>query len=108
MQSEAEAVRAAESCVLGAAERHMDETYGDCPKLENICHTCQNFVPLNADDGAEILRVMPYEVDGRYQVATHLRVSLGVCRLAVNDPNNWMGVLYARDNPCDDWEARDE
>ena len=108
MQSEAEAVRAAESCVLADAERHMGETYGEFPELGGICHTCRHFVPLNADDGAEILRVIPYEVDGRFQVATRLRASLGVCRLAVGGAKGFMGVVYGRDNPCDVWEAHDE
>lgn len=46
MQSEAEAVRAAESCVLGAAERHMaaQEPCG------GKCWECDNFYEIQAGD----------------------------------------------------------
>lgn len=107
MQSEAEAVLAAESCVLGAAERHMEEVYGE-PQLPETCETCACFVPLGHDDQAEILRCTPDDVEARWQLSVHLRLCLGVCRKAVAEPQEWMGVLYARDNPCDEWEARDE
>ena len=103
MQSEAEAVRAAESCVLGAAERHMNGM--EAPELPELCETCRHFVQLGADDQAEILRCIPDDVQNRHQLAIHLRLCLGVCRRAVAEPDKWMGVLYARDNPCDEWEA---
>ena len=106
MQSEAEAVRAAESCVLGAAERHMEEAYGE-PQLPEICETCAHFVQLNADDQAELYRCIPDDVPDRYALALHLRLCLGICKKAAAEPARWMGVLYARDNPCDEWEARD-
>lgn len=107
MQSEAEAVRAAESCVLGAAERHMEETYGDVPELPGICETCRHYVQLGADDQAELYRCIPDDVLHRHQLAIHLRLCLGVCRKAAANPSKWLGVLYARDNPCDEWEARE-
>lgn len=46
MQSEAEAVRAAESCVLGAAERHMNaqELCG------GKCWQCDHFHEIQASD----------------------------------------------------------
>lgn len=46
MQSEAEAVRAAESCVLGAAERHMAaiELHG------GKCWQCDNYHEIQASD----------------------------------------------------------
>lgn len=108
MQSEAEAVAAAESCVLGAAERHMERTYGDMPQLPDICETCAHFLPLGTDDQWEILRCMPEDVEHRHALSVHLRLCLGVCRKAVAEPERWMGVLYARDNPCDEWEEREE
>ena len=47
MQSEAEAVRAAESCVLGAAERHMAE--GEEPS-GGKCWQCDNYHEIQASD----------------------------------------------------------
>ena len=44
MQSEAEAVRAAESCVLGAAEQHMEEVYG------GKCWECDHFHEIQKSD----------------------------------------------------------
>ena len=96
MQSEAEAVR--------AAERHMDETYGDVPELPGICETCRHYILLGADDQAELYRCIPDDVPHRHQLAIHLRLCLGVCRKAAYEPGRWLGVLYARDNPCDEWE----
>lgn len=107
MQSEAEAVRAAESCVLGAAERRMEEVYGE-PQLPETCETCRHFVQLGSDDQAELYRCIPDDVPNRHQLAIHLRLCLGVCRKAVAEPAKWLGVLYARDNPCDEWEEREE
>lgn len=49
MQSEAEAVRAAESCVLGAAERHMEEVYGEPPD-GGKCWQCDRFHEVQASD----------------------------------------------------------
>lgn len=46
MQSEAEAVRAAESCVLGAAERHMEELESRGGK----CWKCDHFHEVQASD----------------------------------------------------------
>ena len=46
MQSEAEAVRAAESCVLGAAERHMEDVPADGGK----CWQCDNYHEIQASD----------------------------------------------------------
>ena len=46
MQSEAEVVRAAESCVLGAAERHMAELEPDGGK----CWQCDNYHEIQASD----------------------------------------------------------
>ena len=106
MQSEAEAVRAAESCVLGAAERHMNGM--EAPELPELCETCRHFVQLGADDQAELYRCIPDDVPNRHQLAIHLRLCLGVCRRAVVEPDKWLGVLYARDNPCDEWEEREE
>lgn len=106
MQSEAEAVRAAESCALGAAERHMAEVYGE-PQLPETCETCRHYIPLGSDDQAELYRCTPDDVEHRHALAIHLRLCLGVCCKAVAEPQEWLGVLYARDNPCDEWEARD-
>ena len=105
MQSEAEAVRAAESCVLGAAERHMNGM--EAPELPELCETCRHFVQLGADDQAELYRCIPDDVQNRHQLAIHLRLCLGVCRRAVAKPDKWMGVLFRRDNPCDEWEERE-
>lgn len=49
MQSEAEAMRAAESCVLGAAERHMEEIYGE-PREGGKCWECASFHEVQASD----------------------------------------------------------
>lgn len=103
MQSEAEAVRAAESCVLGAAERHMEEA----PVMPGICETCARYIPLDTDDQWEILRCVPEDVEHRHALSVHLRLCLGVCQRAAAEPGRWMGVLFRRDNPCDEWEARD-
>ena len=46
MQSEAEAVAAAESCVLGAAERHMEATEPTGGK----CWQCDNFYEIQVSD----------------------------------------------------------
>lgn len=46
MQSEAEAVRAAESCVLGAAERHMNAQ----EPCGGKCWECDNFYEIQAGD----------------------------------------------------------
>ena len=105
MQSEAEAVRAAESCVLGEAERHMNGM--EAPELPELCETCRHFVQLGADDQAELYRCIPDDVQNRHQLAIHLRLCLGVCRRAVAKPDKWMGVLFRRDNPCDEWEERE-
>ena len=109
MQAQEEAERVAYQNVLAEAERHADELYGeaDAPEMPGICHTCEFFVPLGPDDQAEILRCIPSDVEGRWRLATHLRLCLGVCRKAVAEPERWMGVLYARDNPCDEWEERE-
>ena len=109
MQTQAEAEHAAESCTLTAAERHAEELYGeaDAPEMPGICHTCEFFVPLGPDDQAEILRCIPADVDGRWRLATHLRLCLGVCQRAAAGEPGLMGVLYARDNPCDEWEGID-
>ena len=107
MQSEAEAAANAYGCVLASAERHMNEVYGE-PQLPEICETCAHFVQLGSDDQAELYRCIPDDVPNRHQLAIHLRLCLGVCRKAVEEPDEWMGVLYARDNPCDEWEERDE
>ena len=48
MQSEAEAVRAAESCVLGAAERHMNGM--EAPELPELCETCRHFHEIQKSD----------------------------------------------------------
>lgn len=106
MQTQAEAEAAAYSCVLGEAERHMAEVYGE-PQLPEICETCRHFVQLGADDQAELYRCIPDDAPNRHQIAIHLRLCLGVCRRAVAEPDKWMGVLYARDNPCDEWEVRE-
>ena len=105
MQSEAEAVRAAESCTLAAAERHMNGM--EAPELPELCETCRHFVQLGADDQAELYRCIPDDVQNRHQLAIHLRLCLGVCRRAVAKPDKWMGVLFRRDNPCDEWEERE-
>lgn len=107
MQSEAEAVAAAESCVLADAERHMERTCGDVPTLPDICETCRHYIQLGTDDEWEILRCLPHDVEHRYQLAVHLRLCLGVCRRAAAKPDKWMGVLFRRDNPCDEWETRE-
>ena len=91
---------------LRAAERHMEGM--EPPELPEMCHTCRHFVPLGVDDNAEILRCIPYEIPGRNQLARHLSLSLGVCRQAVAGDDRFLGVLYARDNPCDEWEEREE
>ena len=49
MQSEAEVVRAAESCVLGAAERHMEEVCGE-PREGGKCWECDSFHEVQASD----------------------------------------------------------
>ena len=46
MQSEAEAVRAAESCVLGQAERHMNAKEPSGGK----CWQCDNYHEIQASD----------------------------------------------------------
>ena len=46
MQSEAEAVRAAESCVLGAAERHMNSM----EPVGGKCWECDNFYEIQKSD----------------------------------------------------------
>lgn len=106
MQSEAEAVRAAESCVLADAERHYNGM--EVPEMPELCETCLHFVQLGPDDQAELYRCIPHDVPNRYALAIHLRLCLGVCQRAAAEPGKWMGVLYARDNPCDEWEERDE
>ena len=106
MQTQDEAERVAYQNVLGAAERHMEEVYGE-PQLPETCETCRHFVQLGADDQAELYRCIPDDVPNRHALAIHLRMCLGVCRRAVVEPDKWMGVLYARDNPCDEWEARE-
>ena len=106
MQTQAEAERVAYQNVLGQAERHMEEVYGE-PQLPEICETCRHFVQLGADDQAELYRCIPDDVPNRHALAIHLRMCLGVCRRAVAKPDKWMGVLYARDNPCDEWEERE-
>lgn len=104
MQSEAEVSANAYGCVLASAERHMEEVYGE-PQMPEICETCAHFVPLEADDQAELYRCIPDDVQNRHKLAIHLRLCLGVCRKAVDKPSEWLGVLYARDNSCDEWEA---
>ena len=47
MQSEAESVRAAESCVLGAAERHMCAQDSRCG---GKCWECDNYHEIQASD----------------------------------------------------------
>ena len=47
MQSEAEAVRAAESCVLGAAERHMAAQDSRCG---GKCWECDHFHEIQKSD----------------------------------------------------------
>lgn len=49
MQSEAEAVRAAESCVLADAERHMEEVYGE-PREGGKCWQCDNYHETQVSD----------------------------------------------------------
>ena len=46
MQSEAEAVAAAESCVLAAAERHVE----GCPRSGGKCWECDSFHEVQASD----------------------------------------------------------
>lgn len=48
MQSEAEAVRAAESCVLADAERHMAELE---PREGGKCWQCDNYHEIQVSDG---------------------------------------------------------
>ena len=91
---------------LRAAERHMNGM--EAPELPELCETCRHFVQLGADDQAELYRCIPDDVQNRHQLAIHLRLCLGVCRRAVVEPDKWLGVLYARDNPCDEWEEREE
>lgn len=88
---------------LAAAERHFNGI--EAPELPEMCHTCRHFIQLGVDDTAEILRCIPYEIPGRNQLARHLSLSLGVCKLAAAGDKRFLGVLYARDNPCDEWEA---
>ena len=109
MQAQEEAERVAYQNVLAEAERHADELYGeaDAPEMPGICHTCALFVPLGPDDQAEILRCIPGDVEGRWRLATHLRLCLGVCQRAAAGEPGFMGVLYARDNPCDEWRSMD-
>lgn len=47
MQSEAEAVRAAESCTLADAERHMED---DEPREGGKCWECDSFHEVQASD----------------------------------------------------------
>ncbi len=49
MQSEAEAARAAESCVLADAERHMEEVYGE-PREGGKCWQCDHFHEIQVSD----------------------------------------------------------
>lgn len=107
MQTQEQAEAAAYSCVLGQAERHMEESEW-APEISGLCHTCAHFVPLNHDDQAEMLRCIPDDVSDRGQLAAHLRICLGVCRMAAAGKPGFMGVLYARDNLCDEWEETDE
>ena len=105
MQAQEEAERVAYQNVLGEAERHMNGM--EAPELPELCETCRHFVQLGADDQAELYRCIPDDVPNRHQLAIHLRLCLGVCRKAVAKPDKWMGVLFRRDNPCDEWEARE-
>ena len=105
MQSQAEAERVAYQNVLAEAERHMNGM--EAPELPELCETCRHFVQFGSDDQAEILRCIPDDVEHRHQLAIHLRLCLGVCRRAVAEPERWMGVLFRRDNPCDEWEERE-
>ena len=109
MQAQAEAERVAYQNALAEAERHANELYGeaDAPEMPGICHTCAFFVPLGPDDQAEILRCIPADVEGRWRLATHLRLCLGVCQRAAAGEPGFMGVVYASDNPCDEWEERE-
>lgn len=107
MQTQEQAEAAAYSCVLADAERHMERTCGDVPQLPGICETCASYLPLDTDDQWEILRCVPDDVEHRHALSVHLRLCLGVCQRAAAEPDRWMGVLFRRDNPCDEWEARD-
>ena len=107
MQTQEQAERVAYQNVLAEAERHAEELYGETPEMTGICQTCKHFVELGMDDQSELYRHLPMEIEGRYHAAIHLRLCLGVCRRAVVEPDKWMGVLYARDNPCDEWEGID-
>lgn len=104
MQTQSEAESVAYANELASAERHMEDVYGE-PQLPEMCETCRHYVLLGSDDQAEIYRCIPDDVPHRHALAIHLRLCLGVCRKAAAEPAKWLGVLYARDNPCDEWEA---
>lgn len=107
MQTQQEAEAVAYDAELRRAERHMERTCGDVPTLPDICETCRHYLPLGSDDQWEIVRCIPDDVEHRHQLAVHLRLCLGVCRKAAANSDKWMGVLFRRDNPCDEWEERE-
>ena len=101
MQSQAEAEAVAYDSVLRQAERHENGWRGELP---GTCATCANHLHLGVDDEAELCRTLPDSVDGRICVARSLVARLGVCRLAMDRPAEFMGVLYRDDDSCDEWE----
>ena len=87
MQSEAEAVAAAESCVLAAAQRHMR---GPAP-LPIKCENCRHFHHFTADDKWQMVSCVPEGMENRHNVCRAVCDEMGVCDLRLDDVG---GMVY--------------
>ena len=104
MQSEAEAVAAAESCVLAAAERHMR---GPSP-LPIKCGNCLHFHHFSSEDKWQMVAAVPEGMENRNNVCRAVCEELGVCDLRLDDLG---GMVYEPDfaecSEEDGYEERD-
>ena len=104
MQSEAEAVRAAESCVLADAERHMR---GPSP-LPIKCGNCLHFHHFSSEDKWQMVAAVPDGMENRHNVCRSVCDELGVCDLRLDDLG---GMVYSPDfmecSEEDGYEERD-
>lgn len=90
MQSEAEAVAAAESCTLADAERHMR---GPAP-LPVMCGNCIHFHRFSSEDKWQMVMSVPEGMENRLNVCRAVCEELGVCDLHLDDLG---GMVYAPD-----------
>lgn len=104
MQSEAEAVAAAESCTLAAAERHMR---GPAP-LPVMCRNCVHFHHFSSEDKWQMVAAVPEGMENRHNVCRSVCDEMGVCDLRLDD---FGGMVYAPDfmecSEEDGYEERD-